>query len=152
MGWNWGRVRVLVWGLRGQESRVKSGALLEAPPALLMLRRCSQRSETTSQQQALALPPHPTPSLSPSLSASSLWRTKGLLGGRDSRVDGSREQHGILMVVERVREERRCRGWMVVEAERNPAPPSSLPSSPSSHTHTHTNMYVHKHASTAASL
>lgn len=81
MGWNWGRVRVLVWGLRGQESRVKSGALLEAPPALLMLRRCSQRSETTSQQQALALPPHPTPSLSPSLSASSLWRTKGLLGG-----------------------------------------------------------------------
>lgn len=30
----------------------------------------------------------------------------------DSKVDGSRELHGILMVVERAREEGRWSGWM----------------------------------------
>lgn len=107
MSWDRGGVRGAASGVKRRGRGVKSGAHLEAPIALLMLRTCSQRSETTS----LPLPHNPSPSLSLTPGLYPTQKACGGGGGGVSRVDGSRERHGILMVVERVREEWMWWGW-----------------------------------------
>lgn len=123
-GSNQGGVRVVVGGLRGQGRGVKSGAFLEAPRLSWCLRRCFQGSETTSQQQEQQELHPPThlhyhhrhlPSIS--LPQHLFWVPHKRLVVRwgewgHSRLDGSRERHGILMGVERAGEERRWWGWM----------------------------------------
>lgn len=115
--WNQGGVTVVVRRAERTGERSEKWSIFGSTPALLMLRRCSQRSETTSQQQELSLhppqPPAPSSGLSLPVSVPLLRATqKACWGGGGRRWDGSRERHGILMGMERVREERRWWGWM----------------------------------------
>lgn len=114
LGWNRGSWWWF-WGAERTEERSEKWSVFGSTSTLLMLRRCSQRSETTSQQQELFSSTHPLLPPSGSLSQTQYLFSvphKSLVWGRGGRLYGSRERHGILMGVERVREDRRWWGWM----------------------------------------